>query len=546
MDYELGWDGMQINIETIYFFTSVFFFTIVLRKTFYWIAVWQENKFDFKRVLNSITSKEKLKQIFFTRDALIKYFLFFLFFLSVFYFWITHFYMYIIALFYGYMIVQLISQAYHQEIVIPKITISSTAIFVGSVLLLIICYVVPLIDTFFWLIVLDTAVIFFVGVSVLLVSIPKDFYKDMRINKAIKSLGKNKRIQVIQVIGNEKDITADRLEQVLSHKYNVVVNESGSDTPFEVAEIILKKITDKTQILIIKTGLMDIDAFLHITLMVKPSIAIFTSMSELNISLSKNKKTDYERYREILEVIPHKCTVLVHEVFEERTALFKNVKRKKIQYQIAKRKQETDDEKIQGYSVKLGKQATKMRVKIKKRKLGELKIPLIGLSNIYSILAAFYVAKKIGMKSDEIKEAIQKLQPVKDYMGITHHKSGAVLLNNTGNDIGQLPDDLSLYLPLFKGKRIVVLPPVKGVSKEKRRKIIEERAAFSDHMILISNKLPKKIKEKLSFSSHTCLIQYMYPKNACHYLDTTLDKKDVVVFEGEGSKKILRSLLEEE
>lgn len=269
----------------------------------------------------------------------------------------------------------------------PRFTLRTGEIVLGALLLVILGAIwLFLKDVSFWvfalgLLFLERLIILIVILEAYLTKLPASIGKEIKIRKAKEKLKLAKNLKVIGITGSYgKTSTKDFIAQILSKKYKVARNRGTNNTKIGIAQNILKELKKDTEVFVVEMGAYKKGEIADICRLVRPNIAVVTGINEQHLAIFGSLKNLIEAKYEIVE------TLLPNGV-----AIFNG---------------------NNPYCLKMAQKASKKYKTIlyQKGKI-EAKAPLIGRHNLENVAAAIAVAKEMGMKDDEIKEAIAKLKP---------------------------------------------------------------------------------------------------------------------------------------
>lgn len=137
--------------------------------------------------------------------------------------------------------------------------------------------------SFFWVMLVYVS-FFPVCVAVLLLSPLDLFLKRIKINQAKEILAQFPTLKVIGIAGSYgKTTMKEVVSTILSQKLTVLKTPENINTPLGIADLIITKLNDKVQILIVEMGEYQRDDITEICLMVKPQIGIITGINEAHL-----------------------------------------------------------------------------------------------------------------------------------------------------------------------------------------------------------------------------------------------------------------------
>ncbi len=110
------------------------------------------------------------------------------------------------------------------------------------------------------------------------------FLKRMWIQQAKEKLKRYSNIKVIGIAGSYgKTTMKEAVSTILSQKYNVVKTPENINTPLGIANLILKKVNEKTEVLVVEMGEYVKGDISELCGLVKPQIAVITGINEAHL-----------------------------------------------------------------------------------------------------------------------------------------------------------------------------------------------------------------------------------------------------------------------
>jgi UDP-N-acetylmuramoyl-tripeptide--D-alanyl-D-alanine ligase len=391
-------------MNELYILTTTAFFLWTIREIFFWVAVWQQNDYRFDRFFLYLKARSARKELLYSIQAIMKYILFLGYTLIIFYDKYTTIYYVFVILLYYYQAGVVIKDIYKNSLKKPLATPRSIIIVLLSFSTIVLLYTLQLMDKFFWLILIDILIGVIVTIFVLIFGFPTEIYADIQIEKAAKRIEENQKITVIGVTGSYgKSATKDYLASILEKKFKVLKTQEKNNTAFSIANTILKKLTNKTQIFIAEIGGYKQGEVKAVTDFIHPKIGVVTGINDKYIKLFGNLENKKKANFELLQALPKKGLAVCNGSNKEAVSLYKKTKTPKILYGKNKQAEIT----LIKYSEKRAGASLDINIKGK-----TLHIPStrVRLQDIEALLPAIYVAQYLGMKESEIKKAVAKLK----------------------------------------------------------------------------------------------------------------------------------------
>ncbi|MBL7159183.1 hypothetical protein ISS85_01795 [Candidatus Microgenomates bacterium] len=353
------------------------------------------------------------------------------------------------------------------------------------------------------LLIFDRLLLLTVSLFVILTNIPAKIYQQFIIQKAKQKIKDHPNLLVIGITGSYgKSSTKEFLAQILASKFKVLKTPANFNTAIGIAKTILQDLHQDQQIFVCEMGAYKVGEIKALCDLVKPKIGIVTGLNEQHQALFGSLENTIQAKFELIEALS-----------KNGLAVFNGYNK---------------------YCLEMAKKANKMgrKVKITEKEKNNLKINLVGKHFLENIQMAKIVAEELGIPSEKIARAIEKLEMLSQTMEIIKKKD-LVLINSTYNSNPQGVLAALDFLKTFKGQKIFVFQPIIELGKASARvhqKIGKKAGEICDQIVLTNENnyqdLLKGAKGKLTFKKDLSKIQ-----------------KGVILFEGKGAANYLKSLV---
>ncbi len=528
---------------------GIVFFIWVIRNINFWISLWQIKEYRLDRLVVHIKETAEGKELFISPFLLIKLSLLVLFSFIIINPQYILLYNSIIAMVFLVESVFVIKEIKKHVLRRPVFTIK--ALFVGIITLCMIMalYLVPLVDSFVWLLLLDRLVPFIIGCFVLLLSVPTELLRDIKVEAAIKKLKNHKNMTIIGITGSYgKSSTKEYLAQILSHQFNVLYTKGTNNTPIGIANTVITGLRDDTEVFIVEMGAYKKGEIAQLCSIVKPQIGILTAVNYQHLSLFGSWENIMMTKYELIESLPKNGFAIFNGNNTSSYSLFKKTKKKKILYaaQTEDLKESIQkDAEIYASNIKLQKKSISCTVQIAKTSF-VIKAPLIGYHSVENILPGVYIAFYLGMKPVAIKQAITHLIPLSKTM-ITHTlASGVTVVDDTFNANPNAILAAVEYIKIYSGKKLFVLQPMIELgtrAQEEHQKIARAVALTCDMLFITNRNFYSSIEKGIQEARNTCQLKVANPSEIADYIKQHSQNNDVIVFEGKESAFALQLLV---
>ena len=237
---------------------------------------------------------------------------------------------------------------------------------------------------------------------------------------------KKLKAKVIALTGsNGKTTTKEMIASLLKKKFKVVKTESNNNNHIGVPLTIFQAKAD-TDILLLEQGTNHFGEIPYTANISEPDIAFITNIGDSHLEYLKTRNGVFEEKSALLNV----CRDLGGQVLINTDDHIIHRNQKKYPNRITYGFKGNPDikGKINGYTPE-GK--TQITVSYKNKNI-EVDLPLYGESNAKNYLTSVAVALILGLKKEEIKEAVKKLKPYKQRLFVIKKKD-SVLIDDTYN-----------------------------------------------------------------------------------------------------------------
>jgi len=364
-----------------------------------------------------------------------------------------------------------------------------------------------------------------VGFSILIFKPISIFFKKIIILLAKKKIAGFPRLLVIGITGSfGKTTTKEILATLLAENFKVLKTPQNWNTEIGVAKTILKFLKKEDKIFVVEMGAYKRGEIKAICKLVHPQIGIITGInaqhSALFGGLSQIMKAKYE----LIKSLPKDGLAVFNGDNSYCRQLAQKTKIKKILYSLDK--------------IKIIKEEKdKLRFKINNC---SFRLNLLGKFQLSNFLAAFFVARRLGVSLAAIKKAALKIEPFKGTMCPFVGLNGGFFIDDSYNSN---PDGFLAalsYLEKRRGRKIVVTSGIielgKATSKI-HRQIGQKLSSVADLVIVSKEEQAELIKK-----GGTRVLTIEDPKKLILFLKKEIERGDIILLEGRLPQGVLRSL----
>ncbi len=336
------------------------------------------------------------------------------------------------------------------------------------------------------------------------------FLKSTRIASAQNVLSRYPNIKVIGIVGSYgKTTMKEAVSTIVSQKLNVVKTPENINTPLGISELILKKVNEKTEVLVVEMGEYSQGDIKEICSLVKPQIGIITGINEAHLermgSIGNTVAAIFEIADDMdkdgLLVLNDDCK-LIHDNYQKHIS----------HQQIVLYSSEGDS---------------------------YLKSGLLGHYAKGVLKAAEAVAQKLGLSNGQIETGASLIKPLPHRMEPIEGARGVLVIDDSYNGNPDGVKEAIYLLSTYKDRRKVYITPglVETGSRvaEIHREIGKELSTVADSVILIENSVTPFIAEGLGAAGFNKENIKWYKSSEAAHADMAhiVQPDDVVLFQND-------------
>lgn len=527
--------GLLFQITSFAFFAFVFFNSVS------WLKLWEDKEFKWKRIFIHLKDTRQGRNILFGHLSLIKLLLVFAYIVTIYSSNFDYYYHLAVFALYFFLIGRILLKIYEREFFFPTFSTHSLIILSLTLAFEIVLFIIPPLDRFLWMVLLDRIVPLIIGFLVLLSSVFFDFNTDITINKALKKIQSHKNLLVVAVVGSYgKGTTKEFISRMMAAKFNVLETKISFNTPLGIAKTIIKEMTPKKNIFIAemedyKFG--EIQEMCNITI---PKIVVVTGINNQSMSMFGTFQKLLESKFQAIESLPKDGISLFNGNSPSTLSLYERTKNKKFVY--ATDESEFKAPSIRAFNIKETRFGTSFNVEVfgKRHKIAGVK--LLGRQSVENLLPAIFIGLYMGMDFSLIRKLIGELKPLPGTMNprITFGKT--VLIDDTYNSNFNSVVRALDYMKVYQGKKIFVMEPLIELGKNAKLdhlELGEKIGKVCDFLLLTNNNYFESLILGIKNSGDKCKTMILPPAKIGSFVEKYCGKQDVVVFEGRGAKLAL-------
>lgn len=528
-------------MDSLFLITSIFFFVYVVRNSLFWLHLWQIKEYRLDRMLVHLKETRGGRDLLLHIWHVAKIFLLVSpLFLSLYtkssVWWRGYGILVSILFFISFF--NVIQELKSRRVRFPIFTPKVIFIFVATVTIEVLFYLMPVLDKFFWLLFLDRLVPLVIATSIATFSVPSELYRDFTIMKAARKLETYKNLLVIGITGSYgKGSTKEFVKKVLSTRFNVVATVGTLNTSIGISRTIFE-IRKNTHIFVVEMGAYQVGEIWQMCEIVKPKIGILTAVNDQHLSLFGTLQHIKKAKYELIESLPKESGLALFNGNNPIVlSLSKKTKQRKVVYYADYRGEEGDSYDIKASHIRLHKFHISFNVTFKdtNRSIEQIKVRVLGKHNVENLLPALYIGYSLGLGEKELREGLGRIVPLKKTMEPFITPRGVVLIDDTFNANPASIVAACDYMKIYKGKKVCVLQSMieLGAHAEKdHRAVALYIGAVCDILILTNHNFFRVMADAIQEAGSKCMVRVKGPQDTADFIQETLEKGDVVVFEG--------------
>lgn len=293
----------------------------------------------------------------------------------------------------------------------------------------------------------------------------------------LKTLSK---LRIVGVTGSYgKTSVKNYLHQILKTRHKSLMTPESYNTPQGIAKVVYYELDDSYEYFICEMGAYKRGEIKEICDMVHPQYGILTAINEQHLDTFGSLENTTLGKFELIDALPSDSFGIVNIDNERIKNHAKNYKINLIGYGFS-------DEFFTVKNMHINNEGTSFDL-VLNGKTHKAQTKLLGKPNIHNILAAATASFKLGMKPDDIVEAIKYLQPVPHRLEIKEFKKMTLIDNAFNSNVDGFKESIDL-LATFKRPTIFVTPGVVDLGNKtyEIHKMLGSHLDKIDHVILVN------------------------------------------------------------
>ena len=326
------------------------------------------------------------------------------------------------------------------------------------------------------IIIADRLIFSTVALSILITAIPIFFAKRILLYMATKKRDSFKNLIVIGVTGSYgKSSTKDLIADFLSEKYKVLKTAKTNNTEIAIARLILKDVSEKTDVLVVEIGAYRRGHVAEVCVMVKPTIGVLTGINEQHLALFGSIENTKKAKMELMDSLPESGMAFFNG--DDPIALELS-KQSSVKETYLYRAEDISFERSEKFSMRSN----------------NTMLPF--LSNV---AAAAILAQKLGVDK---KKITQKLANTIESLGIPTTTKGELTILDDSHNTNPRGFVAALdVLTTYQERKILITPGIIELGNQSERiheELGEKIGTICEYVILVNDNFEEPIREGLA------------------------------------------------
>lgn len=329
------------------------------------------------------------------------------------------------------------------------------------------------------------------------------FIKQLVITRAILKIKQFPQLKIVGIAGSYgKTTTKEFIASVLSQKYKVLKTPENINTPLGIARLILKYLTDETQVFVVEMGEFYKGDIAGICKIVKPNLAVVTGINEAHLERLHTLKETSDTIFEVVTNSRNDAPVVLNAddqniLYQYKTycdskqiLFFGSYNQERLKYKIQKVRYLPDGVGI-SYSLTNLTSAEKVNITTQ----------LLGNYAIGSSMCSIVVGEILRVSASDASTAISHVTPIVHRLQPLPNKNHVLIIDDTynGNSSG-VKEAIDVLSRFTKRRKVYITPGLveTGVQSQVVHEMIGRQLAHvADLVLLVQNSVTPEIEAGL-------------------------------------------------
>ncbi len=350
--------------------------------------------------------------------------------------------------------------------------------------------------------------------------------------------------KIIGITGSYgKTSTKYILQQILSKKYNTLMTPDSYNTPMGICKVIRGDLAHEHEMFIVEMGAYKQGDIKELCRLAPPTIGILTAVGPQHLERFKSIKNTAKAKYELIEALPPEGLAVINYDNDICAELADNTTSVSvIRYSMEAKHSENELISYKATNITQNDKGLSFSVSDDETGPVEVKTKLLGKHNVSNILAAIAVSRKCGMSFDEIRSALETLEPVPHRLELKPSVTGVTVIDDSFNSNPEgaraALEVLTDFVRENGGKKVLVTPGMVELGDreyDENKRLGIHAAKVCDLVILVGNETTVPILEGLKHENfpekQICKVKNLSDAQA--QLAQNLKPGDVVLFEND-------------
>lgn len=304
------------------------------------------------------------------------------------------------------------------------------------------------------------------AIAGMLLTQPLAYYKsEMAIRKATLMVGGSDTIFIGITGSYGKTSVREYLYEILAAKFNVEKNIGSFNAPDGVAYSVIRNLKDETQFFVTEMGAYHKGIIAKSAAIVKPKYGIITGLGNQHLDLFGSRHNLIEGKSELFDALPEDGVAYINIDCEGWEQAIKHAKCRVVKYS---QEDERADLLVEEWLLQFAEENN--------------------ISNIVNLLPVIALALELGMSLQEVKDAMQNLNPLSSKLSLHRTENNNLILNDSYNsNVEGFLTAIHKLQALEQEKKIIVSKGIIELGSEKEDSYRKICADINESSYLITS-----------------------------------------------------------
>ncbi|MEG2406035.1 MAG: UDP-N-acetylmuramoyl-tripeptide--D-alanyl-D-alanine ligase [Clostridiales bacterium] len=312
---------------------------------------------------------------------------------------------------------------------------------------------------------------------------------------AQKILAENPDLIKIAITGSfGKTSVKHILNIIMEEKYHTLMPPGSYNTPMGITITVREKLKPIHQAFITEMGAKQVGDIKELCELVHPQYGILTALGEQHLETFKSFENIVNTKFELIEALPDNGVAVLNFDDEFIRANANRMKGKVVSYGL-----NFENLDYRAKDIVYHSRGMEFMVEAPNGEWEIIKTRLLGVHNVYNIIAAIAMSQEMGLSLQQAKKAIATLAPVEHRLELKVHANGLVVIDDAfnSNPVGANAA-MEVLGSMAGGKKFLITPGMVELGAkevEENRKFGIAAAKACDYIALVGIKQTEPIKE---------------------------------------------------